>query len=246
MPTLTVRKDVEFHYTDSGPIPNTPYTTVIIIHGHTFHNGTLLELYRSYKLLTQTIIGIFQRTLPIASAHSLRVICVNRREYPGSSPYTAEELRVIAHGCDAERKEFLHQEGILFALFIDGLIQQLSLPKEGGVAVAGWSLGTVLSFGVLSSIHDLPEDTQGRLKTYIRSFILWGSFSVLDYSSSPVGNHLSNQNFLSSRLVLSALQGPIFPSGMRRYPQRLVALPLASGAQVSSSTVTLHPEISPN
>ena len=116
--------------------------------------------------------GIFKRILPLA--HSLRVICLSRREYEGSTPYSADESKTIHHGSDTERAAFLHDEGVLIALFVDGLIQSLSLPKAGGVTVAGWSLGNVFSIAMRASIDDLPDDTKQRLKAYTRGFIIFG------------------------------------------------------------------------
>jgi hypothetical protein len=40
MPSLALNSGVVFAYTDSGAVPGgADYTTVVIIHGHTFHNG---------------------------------------------------------------------------------------------------------------------------------------------------------------------------------------------------------------
>jgi hypothetical protein len=47
--------------------------------------------------------GTFQKLSLLAELNRLRIVCVNRREYPGSSPYTAQELKVLNEGTDAER-----------------------------------------------------------------------------------------------------------------------------------------------
>ena len=44
MPTLSVGNDIVFHYTDSGPIEKTEYSTLVLVHGHTFHTGMLPSL----------------------------------------------------------------------------------------------------------------------------------------------------------------------------------------------------------
>ena len=118
--------------------------------------------------------GVFKQLLPLARSHSLRVICLSRREYAGSTPYSADELKTIHHGSDAERTNFLNNEGILIALFIDGIIQSLSLPKKGGVTVAGWSLGNLFTIAMRASIDDLPDNTKQRLKEYTRGFVVFG------------------------------------------------------------------------
>ena len=120
--------------------------------------------------------NVFKQILPLASSHSLCVICVSRRKYEGSTPYSVDELKTIHHVSEAERADLLHNEGILIALFVDELIQSLSLPKKGGVTVVGWSLGNLYTIAMRASINDLPDNSKQRLKEY-----MWG-FVILDLS----------------------------------------------------------------
>ncbi|KAJ6615456.1 Alpha/Beta hydrolase protein [Mycena sp. CBHHK59/15] len=155
MPSLALKSGVEFFYTDSGAVTGVPgYTTLLIIHGHTFHSGT------------------FQRLHPLAQPNSLRIISVNRREYPGSSPYSVEDLTVFGEGTEAERASLLEQQGRDLALFVDGLIQELSIPKAGGVALIGWSLGTIFLLSLIASIETLPVETKERLSSFVHSVVL--------------------------------------------------------------------------
>jgi hypothetical protein len=39
MPTLSVGNNIVFHYTDSGPIEKSEYSTLVLVHGLTFHTG---------------------------------------------------------------------------------------------------------------------------------------------------------------------------------------------------------------
>ena len=40
MPTLVLKNGVAFGYTDTGALPGgQEYTTLVIIHGHTYHSG---------------------------------------------------------------------------------------------------------------------------------------------------------------------------------------------------------------
>jgi len=70
----------------------------------------------------------------------------------------------------------LQSQGALIALLVDGLIQKLSLPKGGGVIVAGWSLGNLFTMAMRASIGDLPDESKQRLKAYTRGFIVFGLF----------------------------------------------------------------------
>ena len=130
--------------------------------------------YLSWSHARTKLPGVFKRILPLATSHSLRVICLSRREYEGSTPYSTDELNVIHHGSEAELADFMQAQGVLVALFVDRLIQTLLLPKKGGVIVAGWSLGNVFTIAMRASIDNLPDDTQQRLKAYTRGFIIYG------------------------------------------------------------------------
>ncbi|KAG5340715.1 hypothetical protein C0989_000595 [Termitomyces sp. Mn162] len=161
MPFITVGNDITFYYTDSGPPPESTYTTIFFLHGHTFHSG------------------IFQRLANFAGSRQLRTIAINRREYPGTTPYTEDERRVVIEGSFEERKSFLQEQGSLIALAVDGLIQQLSLP--GQVTMVGWSLGTALLLSVYCSISRLSDGVQQRLKKYVKTFVL------LETATYPLG-----------------------------------------------------------
>ncbi|KAJ6544161.1 hypothetical protein B0H19DRAFT_1267463 [Mycena capillaripes] len=157
MPTVTIPSNgIQFFFTDSGAVANVEdYTTYILIHGHTYHGG------------------VFQRLLPLAATRSVRIICLNRREYPGSTPHTAEELRVYASGSDDERTAILSEAGLNLAFCVDEIIQQCALPAAGGVALVGWSSGNIFIVAALASILSLPSQTKERLQAFVRTIILW-------------------------------------------------------------------------
>ncbi|TFK37072.1 hypothetical protein BDQ12DRAFT_653349 [Crucibulum laeve] len=187
MPTIQV-KDLEFFYTDSGAPNAAVYRTIIIIHGHTFHSGT------------------FQRLLPLAAAQSLRVICVNRREYPGTTPFTPEELKVFAEGSEKERALLIEQQGIDLGLFVDAVIQQLVLSKEGGITLAAWSLGNAFLISLLASINLLPVESKERLQTYVKTVILWDPPTQALGIKSPPGSYVP----LWDETLAPEARGPAF------------------------------------
>ncbi|KAK7039326.1 AB hydrolase-1 domain-containing protein [Favolaschia claudopus] len=156
MPTVQVSgTHLQFYFTDSGaPSTLSDYTTFILIHGHSFH-------------------GVFRKLLPLAPAHSVRVICINRREYPGSTPHTAEELAIYASGTEEERNVLVHQAGVHLALAIDGIMQQCALPSAGCVAIAGWSLGNAFVLAAVAAIMDLPAPARERLQSSVKTIIMW-------------------------------------------------------------------------
>ncbi|KAJ7039386.1 Alpha/Beta hydrolase protein [Mycena alexandri] len=169
MPSLALQNGVVFFYTDTGAVTTGDYTTVVIIHGHTFHSGT------------------FQRLNPFAESNSLRIISVNRREYPGSSPYSSEDLTIFAEGTDAERLTLLEQQGHDLAMFVDGLIMLQSTSNTGGIALVGWSMGTTFLLPLIASVDTLPIATRERLSAQVHSVILLQSPSLALGLTSPPG-----------------------------------------------------------
>ncbi|KAJ7174381.1 Alpha/Beta hydrolase protein [Mycena filopes] len=153
MPKVAIpNTSIEFFFTDSGPPEPEDYTTYIIVHGHTYHGG------------------VFQRLHPLAADRSVRIICLNRREYPGSTPHTAEELKVYASGSEEERTTLLRAEGVNLALCVDEIIQQFKLSS---VVLVAWSLGNTFVVAVMASIKSLPAQSQVRLRTSVKTIILW-------------------------------------------------------------------------
>ncbi|KAJ7239193.1 hypothetical protein B0H12DRAFT_1190045 [Mycena haematopus] len=169
MPSLVLESGVTFGYTDTGAVTGREYTTLVIIHGHTFHSGT------------------FQRLNPLAQLNGLRIICVNRREYPGSSPYSPAELTTFVEGSDTERASLLEQQGRDLAMFSEtAVIIQLSIPQTGGIALIGWSLGTLFLLALIACIETLPTATQERLSC-VRSVIMLQPPSLSFGLPTPAG-----------------------------------------------------------
>ncbi|KAF8215076.1 hypothetical protein K438DRAFT_1955069 [Mycena galopus ATCC 62051] len=188
MPTVSIPdKGIEFFFTDSGAPGNAlDYTTLILVHGHTYHGGKF-SVSATLFIFTKSL-ALFRKLLPLAAARSLRIVCINRREYPGSTPHIAEELRVYTSGTDQERATLMNEAGINLALAVDGIIQQCSLQSAGGVALCGWSLGNSFIMAAMASVFCLPSETTKRLQSVIQTFILWDPPSqALGMPSPPKG-----------------------------------------------------------
>ncbi|KAF8067712.1 hypothetical protein FPV67DRAFT_1669601 [Lyophyllum atratum] len=175
MPSFQVETNsvtVDFSYTDSGAPATDDYTTFFFFHGHTFHAG------------------VFQRLLPLAKDRNLRFICVNRREYNGTSSYTDKELAAIQSGSDSERVEVLQLQGELLATLVGSLIETLELPDAGGGALVGWSMGNIFLFTVLTAIDRLKPDLKSRLRSFIKAVVVWDPPSHALGIKSPEGSYL--------------------------------------------------------
>jgi len=169
MPSLKLRNPkVEFSYLDSGDPNSTIYTTIVLVHGHTFHSGTKVLLCPIISLIHRT--GVFQRLLPLAAPRGVRIIAVNRRDYAESTLFSPAELNQLNNGEQTARASFLQARGLEMAHFVAALIEKLNLPKpsedrtNGGIALIGWSLGNILPMSIMNSITFLPGETKTRLQ----------------------------------------------------------------------------------
>jgi len=160
MPFITVpATGSTFSYLDSGKPGDhgDTYTTLILIHGQTFHSA------------------IFGRLFPHASSKGLRLICPNRRDYLGSSLYTEMELSSLQRGKEEELTQFLAQRGIELALLLTAFIDTLDLPPPGensGIHLLGWSSGCTDPLLLLEHAAEIPAPTKKKLDLYLRSIFL--------------------------------------------------------------------------
>ncbi|KAH8111923.1 Alpha/Beta hydrolase protein [Phellopilus nigrolimitatus] len=164
MPLITI--DEQGHslfYQDSGVPSNAEqsYTTLIVVHGASFHGG------------------VFRRLIPLAPHHSVRLVLVNRRDYPGSSPYTASDLAQIGVVDAATHEEFLRARGAELPTFIRCFVEREKVPqaspdgKHGGVVLMGWSSGSIYTLSLLSNADTIPAETREAITPFLRSLIIF-------------------------------------------------------------------------
>ena len=105
---------------------------------------------------------------------------VNRRDYPGSSPYSEEDLRKARSDDPEEQNKFAEMRAIEFAQFIRSFIEKENIPKassgwkRGGVVLMAWSSGNGYTLPLLSYIDAIPEDARLFIEPYFRSHIAFG------------------------------------------------------------------------
>ncbi|THU90351.1 hypothetical protein K435DRAFT_821187 [Dendrothele bispora CBS 962.96] len=165
--TYNLSDDICIYFTDSGPPPgSTDYTTLIVLHGTAFHCDSLTHLHT------------------YAHAQNIRTVILNRREYPGSTPYTDAEIDDLVHG----RKVFLDRLGTLLGDFLKTFIENETIPemdmvnRTGGIAIMGWSAGNMTGMSLFSD-PDLLDDTIYKLlRKYVRGLVLYDpAHSVFGY-----------------------------------------------------------------
>lgn len=154
MPTHA--EEVTWFYTDSGHPGVADYATVILIHGMGWHGAS------------------FHRMFPFASPADLRLVALNRRGYPGTSPYTSAESDMMSS--ESGRDEFRGTQGLLLARAVLRIADELGLPEtdEASVGVLAWSAGSWFLLAMLSAIDDvrLADRERARLRRLVARAIL--------------------------------------------------------------------------
>ena len=112
------------------------------------------------------------------------MIAVNRRNYPGSTSVSDEELKVLDETDPACGSKFLRDRGLEIALLLVWIVEELKVPpansEGGGIVPLGWSMGNIWSMSFLRFFGSYPEYVRTPLKPYLRTFILYGlCFQVL-------------------------------------------------------------------
>ncbi|KAM6504024.1 Alpha/Beta hydrolase fold [Amanita muscaria] len=158
---LITLSGIEFAYTDSG-VPSQPqYATIIAVHGMIF------------------CAPVFKRAQEVAFKRGVRFIAINRRNYPGSTPFTPEEFHTLEQGSSEEKAEFWRDRGHEIAVFIDAFIKENNIPpipndgQSGGIILLGWSLGCGEANTTVAHVDTLPPLLCSRLAAYIRALILY-------------------------------------------------------------------------
>lgn len=77
-------------YTDTGAPSQSPYITMVAIHGMSFSGGSFLLMFPQFRPDWPTlIIAVFKRVQNLAIKKGVRL---NRRNYPVSTPYEEEDV----------------------------------------------------------------------------------------------------------------------------------------------------------
>ncbi|KAI0712946.1 hypothetical protein C8T65DRAFT_646206 [Cerioporus squamosus] len=151
---------------DTGPPRGSrDYTTLVIVHGHSWHSG------------------VFTPLLPYARQTNTRIILVNRRDYPGTAPYTASELALLPLSVsnltqDPEELEgvkisisfFMKHRGHELLRFLTGVVRDIER-NSGGIVLVGWSLGVIWMSALLAHATSFQHDDVN-LSRYLRRVVL--------------------------------------------------------------------------
>ena len=121
--------------------------------------------------------------LLFAAAYRARLILVNRRDYPGSTPFTDTELALLGSQNLQTHGKALVQQGLDIGLFLAWLVRKEKIPpvsidpdgnKRGGIALVPWSLAHTPLAGFLAHADTLPADARKALEPCLRAYCIFG------------------------------------------------------------------------
>ncbi|KAI0326884.1 alpha/beta-hydrolase [Cubamyces sp. BRFM 1775] len=184
MPTAPIDdKGSVLYFEDSGaPAGSADYVTLVLIHGTGFHSA------------------VYRPMIPFAAEHNLRLVLVNVRGYPGSTPYSKEESDELRSPDRAVRALAVTKRGMDIAAFLCWFIETESIPpihertddnaRVGGLSLLSWSGGNLPTIAMLAHASELSDQTRTLLEAYFRSFIMFDPSSTIIGMELPSG--LSN------------------------------------------------------
>ncbi|TFK54440.1 hypothetical protein OE88DRAFT_1624990 [Heliocybe sulcata] len=156
-------KGVQFYFEDSGAPGDAPvYTTLVIIHGTSYHSA------------------VFHKLVPLAAQYNLRLVLVNRQDYPGTTPSTPEELEKARSPSKDDQAEIVRDLGQEMAGLLAWYIRKTGIPpmseegEPGGLAVLAWSSGNATGLSAVANLDLLPEEDKDLFRKYFRTYIAYG------------------------------------------------------------------------
>jgi hypothetical protein len=121
---------------------------------------------------------------PFATQNNARLVIINRRDFPGSEPYTEAERAQLVSARTAPEDEavallesYMCDRAREIFDFLGAFIKQEQVPParghNGGVILCTWSFAAIWMMGLLANVGSFPTgDTD--LEQYIRRMILYG------------------------------------------------------------------------
>ena len=110
----------------------------------------------------------------------MRFVALNRRNYPGTTPYSEEEINALVNGTKEQKDAWHRDRGHEVGIFIHNLISKENIPpisadrETGGIILLGWSAGAGDANATIAHANTLPSDIRSHLALYIRSVIIQG------------------------------------------------------------------------
>ncbi|KAI0641979.1 hypothetical protein C8Q79DRAFT_265895 [Trametes meyenii] len=199
---------------DSGaPADRSDYTSLVVIHGYVGHGGEYCSA-----------LGVsYRKLIPLANSFKVRVILLNRRDYPGATPYTPQERAVLLSVPEdpptgngeiltvrQKLEKFMRDRAKELYESLQALVSERGLPPAsdtGGIILAGGSLGSAWMLALLRHVAEFPANTECDLRTYVRRVVLWDPSNLVMGYPVPASQDSYNPLFSSPELTHEARGG---------------------------------------
>lgn len=122
--------------------------------------------------------------MPFSGKLGARIVAINRRDYPGSEPFSEEDRALLlstTHNTPAASESadrFMKARAEELHDFLSQLVKSEELPVNS-IIVAGWSLGTAFVTSFLAHAPSFESRGAG-LSQYIRRVIAYGVSHILN------------------------------------------------------------------
>jgi hypothetical protein len=121
---------------------------------------------------------------PFAAQNNARLILINRRDFPGSEPYTDSERAklTLAQAAPEEKavaflESYMRDRAREIFDFLGAFIEQEKIPlaggRNGGIILCTWSFAATWIMGLLANVGSFPRGNTD-LMLYIRRLVLYG------------------------------------------------------------------------
>lgn len=124
--------------------------------------------------------GVFSRMLPFAG-DNIRIILVNRRDYPGSIPLGDTERTILESANSSHPtapdaiNSYMKDRAQEFRDFLELLVIEENIPI-GSMVVAGWSFGSTFILALLAYAASLSTTRPSLdLTKYIKRMVIYGT-----------------------------------------------------------------------
>ncbi len=129
-----------------------------------------------HKRKLMTIPDGFEQLLPLAPKFNFRLVALQRKDYSGSSRYTAAELATLTRNT----RVFFESAGLTLAQFVHYIIQNTTVCElsedrsKGGIAIVGWSLGVTHAMAMFTERVKREDSIYSTIAPYVSTFVVYG------------------------------------------------------------------------
>ena len=121
-----------------------------------------------------------------APAYNARIIALNLRDYPKSTPYTPSELDLLLSSDPVKHAAGVRMQGLELASVLKHIVVTEKLPlvkvtadgeRTGGIILLAWSLGNTNVLSMLGNEMYIDDTTRFILHHTLRTVVMYGEFT---------------------------------------------------------------------